>query len=83
MVAGNKAAQQGQFETAIDFWKKAIPLDPSPSVKSHGEFGRIQIRAAQDTISMVQQGKLMQAQAPKWFNSHSGELWMPNRCNSN
>lgn len=80
---GNVAAQNGDFEKAIAYWKKAIPLDRSPSVKCRGEGLRIDIKAAKDTILMIQQGKLQRADAPKWFNNHHIELWMPNACNSN
>jgi hypothetical protein len=37
VLGGNRAAQQGQFETAIDFWKRAAPLDQSPNINCRGE----------------------------------------------
>lgn len=77
------AVQNGDFEKAIAFWQKAIPLDHGRDVKCRGEFERNSIKAAKDTISMLQQGKLQRAEAVKWFNNHSIELWMPNVCNSN
>jgi len=83
VLGGNRAAQQGQFETAIDFWKRAAPLDQSPNINCRGESLHTQIKAAQDTISLLQQAKLQAADAVQWFNNHSTELWMPNRCNVN
>jgi uncharacterized membrane protein YgcG len=83
MHRATAAAQNGDFENAIALWEKAIPLDPSPAVKCRGEGQRNDIKAAKDTISMLQQGKLQRAEAPKWFSNHEIELWMPNVCNSN
>jgi tetratricopeptide (TPR) repeat protein len=80
---GNVAAQNGDFEKAIALWQKAIPLDPGPVVGCRGEFQRNDIKAANDTISMLRQRKLHPAEAPKWFTNHSIELWIPNACNSN
>lgn len=80
--AGNLAARQGHFKLAVDYWMQAIPLDASPNVPCRGESLRGRIRAANDTISMMQQGNLSQAEAANWFQNRSTELWMPNRCNT-
>jgi len=83
MHRGNVAAQKGEFNRAIACWRKTIPLDPGPVVKCRGEFQRVAIKAAQDTLSMLKQGKLRQSDAPKWFSNHENELWLPNLCASN
>jgi hypothetical protein len=83
MHRGNVAAQKGEFNRAIACWKKTLALDRGPDVKCRGEFQRVAIKAAQETLSMLKQGKLRQPEAPKWFSNHETELWMPNPCNSN
>ena len=80
---GNIAAQAGDFDSAISYWRKAIPLDPTPDKKCRGDVLRTSIKAAQNTMSMLQQGKIRKEEAPSWFRNDNTELWMPSPCNSN
>jgi hypothetical protein len=83
VTGGNRAAQRGDFISAKALWKRAIPLDPSPDLKCRGEFLRVSIVAATHAQAMVAQGKLSADKAPAYYQQHSTDLWLPNKCNSN
>jgi len=80
---GNVAAQAGHFDTAIEKWQRAIPIDPDPARSCRGASLRTSVRVARDTLMMLRQRKLTADKAAQWFQSHQTELWLPNPCNTN
>jgi hypothetical protein len=78
---GNIAAMKGQFKAAIGYWEKAIPLDKSRVVECRGESLKTRIQAANDALQQVQERKLSESNAPKWFQEQSTTLWMRHICN--
>ena len=81
-TAANEAAEDGDWQRAIDLWQQAIPYDHTPYAGCQGALQQVYIRVARHVIDMIQRGDLDQDGSVSWFKARVTNIWGNTPCNT-
>lgn len=81
-TAANEAAQDADWERAIDLWQQAIPYDHTPYAGCQGALQQVYIRVARHVVDMIQRGDLDEDASVSWFKARVTNIWGNTPCNT-
>ena len=77
------AAEDGDFDEAIELWNKSLKYDPTTNPTCKGAKQRIFIQVAREAQHKVSQEAISDDDAMQWFDTRSESLWEDSGCQDN